>query len=79
MFRRNVGLKADYTPGRHNYSNRDQEADPAGAVGGILDPFGDGSLAVLPPGKAISDQQRQAETDDQFGEEVVYSQEFSHG
>lgn len=59
--------EADDAPGCHDDAHRHQKSDPAGAIRCLVDSLRNNSLAVLPPGQTIPDQQGQTETNDQFG------------
>jgi hypothetical protein len=71
--------EADETPDCHQHPYTHQESHPPRPICGILDAFRRFALPVLPPGEAVSNQQSEAQSDDELGEEVVDSKKFGHG
>ena len=71
--------EADYPPDCHQHADTHKEPHPSRSVGSLRDTFRGLSLPVLPPGKAVSDEQSQTQSDYQFREEIVDSKKFGHG
>lgn len=71
--------QANDTPDRHQHTDPHQEPHPSRTVGGVLDSFRGLALPVLQPGQAITYEQGEAQSDDQFREQIVDSKKFGHG
>lgn len=62
------------SPDGHQDPNNHEEAGATGTELGVVDPFRDLAAPVLPPSQTVADEQRQTESNDQFGKEIVDAQ-----
>ena len=73
-----LGEQRDGSPGRHERSYDQEKGDATRPIFGVLHSRRGLSLAMPPPGEAISDEQSEAETDGQLGEQVLEVEDVAH-
>jgi hypothetical protein len=73
-----LGEQGDRSPGRHQDSNEHQKRDTTPAVFGVFHSRRCLSLAMPPPGEPVADEEGEAETEDQLGEQVLEVEDVAH-